>query len=452
MKNTENIKLKKNDLFTVEISDMNSLGVGICKINGKAVFVRGGVTGDIAEIGIIKDLSSYSVARINKLTKPSEIRCENGCKVFPRCGGCAFRHVKYENEKIFKKNYIENAFKKEGLSVNVEDIITAPSPDGYRNKVQYPVGEGWQVGFFAEHSHKIIPVENCLAQDKDFKDIVDEIVKFGKENNISVYDHENGKGLVRHIYLRKGRGSGEIMVCLVINGKALPCSDKLVKQLTGKFESVKSIIININEKKTNVILGDKNIVLYGNEYITDIFCGLSVKISPNSFYQVNRECAELICQKAAELAELKSGERLIDLFCGIGTIGLSMIKNFPVSSLLGVEIIEDAVKNARENAEINGMKNAKFICGDANTPEISEKADVIVIDPPRKGCAPELIERIAEISPSRIVYVSCKADTLARDCALFEKEGYSVKRVFAADMFSRTGHVECVVLMSRVEK
>ena len=440
--------MKKNDLYTVEIIDMNNLGAGICKIDGKVVFVRGGVTGDKLEIGIIKNLSDYAVARVNKILEPSPIREENACLSFKRCGGCCFRHINYESEKIFKKNYVENAFRKVGLSVKVEDVISSGSPDRYRNKVQYPVGENWKIGFFAEHSHDIVEVSDCLAQDGEFTEILDEIVKFGKENKISTYDFESGKGLVRHIYLRKGRGSGEIMVCLVINGKNIPHSDKLCKSLTERFLNIKSIILNINEKRTNVILGDKNITIWGKDTIEDIFCGLRVKISPRSFYQVNRECAELICKKAAELAELEAGERLVDLFCGIGTIGLSMIKDFPDANLLGVEIIPEAVENAKENAAANGMTNAKFVCGDANSPEITG-ADVIVVDPPRKGCSSELIKRISDISPSRVIYVSCNPDTLARDCKLFDTEGYKVTKAFAADMFSRTGHVESLVCLTK---
>ncbi len=443
--------MKKNDLYTVEISDMNNLGAGICKIDGKVVFVRGGVTGDKLEIGIIKNLSDYAVARVNKIIEPSPIRTENDCPSFKRCGGCSFRHVRYESEKLFKKNYVENAFKKVGLSVKIEDVISTESPDGYRNKVQYPVGENWKIGFFAEHSHDIVEVSDCAAQDKEFSAILDEIVKFGKANKIPTYDFESGKGLVRHVYLRKGRGSGEIMVCLVVNGESLPSSDKLCKALAERFPAIKSIILNINEKRTNVILGEKNITLWGKDTIEDIFCGLKVKISPKSFYQVNRECAELICKKAAEFAELISGERLVDLFCGIGTIGLSMIKDFPDAELLGVEIIPEAVENAKENATANGMTNAKFICGDANSPEITG-ADVVVVDPPRKGCSSELIKRISEISPSRVIYVSCNPDTLARDCKLFDAEGYKVTRALAADMFSRTGHVESVVCLTRSDK
>ena len=440
--------MKKNELYTVEISDMNNLGAGICKIDGKAVFVRGGVTGDKLEIGIIKDLTSYAVARVNKIIEPSPIRVENTCPSFKRCGGCTFRHVNYESEKLFKKNYVENAFKKVGLSVNIEDVLSTGCSDRYRNKVQYPVGKDWKIGFFAEHSHDIVEVSDCLAQDESFTEILDEIVRFGKEKKIPPYDFESGKGLVRHIYLRKGRGSGDIMVCLVINGKTMREAPELAKILVSRFPAIKSVILNINEKRTNVILGDKNITVYGSDTIEDIFCGLKVKISPKSFYQVNRECAELICKKAAELADLKPGEKLVDLFCGIGTIGLSMIKDYPESSLIGVEIIPDAVENAKENAALNHMKNTKFICGDANLPEISE-ADVIVVDPPRKGCASELIKRIAEISPSRVIYVSCNPDTLARDCKLFDAEGYKVTRAFAADMFSRTGHVESVCLLTR---
>jgi 23S rRNA (uracil1939-C5)-methyltransferase len=327
-------------------------------------------------------------------------------------------------------------------------VLSTGCPDRYRNKVQYPVGKDWKIGFFAEHSHDIVEVSDCLAQDESFTEILDEIVRFGKEKKIPPYDFESGKGLVRHIYLRKGRGCGDIMVCLVINGKTMREAPELAKILVSRFPAIKSVILNINEKRTNVILGDKNITVYGSDTIEDIFCGLKVKISPKSFYQVNRECAELICKKAAELADLKPSEKLVDLFCGIGTIGLSMIKDYPESSLIGVEIIPDAVENAKENAALNHMKNTNFICGDANSPEISE-ADIIVVDPPRKGCASELIKRIAEISPSRVIYVSCNPDTLARDCKLFDAEGYKVTRAFAADMFSRTGHVESVVCLTR---
>ncbi len=431
----------------VKIIDVNNLGNGVAKIDGKTVFVKGAVTGDVCDIVIIKDASDYAVAAIKCLKKGSPHRVPAGCPVYKRCGGCVYRQIDYNFELSQKAAQVKYAFLKEGLSPTIDDILF-DKEDGYRNKVQYPVSYDRKIGYYAQRTHEIVQVRSCCLQDKRFEPLLDEIAIFLDDHDICGYDETKGVGVIRHICMRAANEG--ISLCLVINSDDLPYRREFIDTITSRCPDVLSISLSVNKSRTNVILGEGAKIIWGKESLTDTLCGLKFEISPMSFYQVNRNMAEKLYGKAAEYADLKNGQTLVDLFCGVGSIGLSMIKDKPSSKLIGIEIIPDAVENARRNAEINGIKNASFTCGDANAKEVAD-ADVIVIDPPRKGCDPALALRIADSSCSRVVYVSCNPTTLARDCKRFVEHGFLIEKVTPADLFPRTGHVETVCLLSRIK-
>ncbi len=449
--------LRKNDDIIIKIDSLTSEGSGVGRHDGLAVFVNGTAVGDTVKAHIIKVKSSYAVGTVKEVITPSPDRVEPDCEVYARCGGCCFRHIAYSAQCDAKKSLVENAFSRLGhISIDVEQFIGAHSPDFYRNKAQLPVGtdaDGNVVtGFYSQRSHRIIPCTSCRLQPDVFNRISEVFNLWAKLNKVSVYNESTGKGILRHLYIRQASATGEIMVCPVINADRLPHADDLITALTDTVKEIVSVVVNVNKKNTNVILGEKCTTLYGRDYIEDILCSVRVRISPLSFYQVNRDQAEKLYTKAAEYAGLTGEETLLDLYCGAGTIGLSMASK--VKQLIGVEIIPEAVEDAKLNAQLNGITNARFICADAEkaAQELEKEGlhpDVIVLDPPRKGCAPQLIDTVVRFAPDRIVYVSCDPATLARDCGLFEKHGYSVKRLSAVDMFPQTSHVESVVLMSR---
>ena len=450
------LMLKKNDIFTVEIEDMNFLGFGVAKIDGMAVFVSGAVTLDVAAVKIIKVAKTYAVARTEKIVAPSPYRVEDDCPVSASCGGCAFRAVTYNYEKSLKESFVKMSFVKQGMRDVTVMPLTHAGLSHYRNKGQYPVRRDANgktvIGFFAAKSHRVLDCSDCKLQHPAFAPIISEIREFIDKNNISVYSEEDGKGLVRHIYLRIGEKSGEIMLCLVINGDRMPLEDKFVKQITDKFKSIKSLYINVNTENTNVVLGKAYRLIFGAPHITDILCGVKLEITPQSFYQVNRDAAELLYQKGAALAEFNGDELLLDLYCGIGSIGLSMADK--VKKLIGIEVVPSAIECAKRNAALGGIENASFYCGDAALAEkLLEGAkaaegdfvpDVVVLDPPRKGCAKELIDYIAKLGVKKIVYISCNAETLARDAKILTDTGYKMSEVYPFDLFPRTGHCECV--------
>ena len=454
--------VKKNEFYTVDITDMNFLGFGVAKIDGIAVFVGGAVTGDRARIKIIKTAKSYAIARCEEVLTRSPHRTEDACPVSTACGGCAFRAVTYDYEKELKENAVKQSFIKQGMrDVTVAPLTHAARLSHYRNKGQYPVQKNAAgeivIGFFAAKSHRVLDCAACDLQSHAFAPIIEEIRAFLIENDVSIYDEDSGKGLVRHIYLRIGEKTGEIMLCVVLNGDALPCEDAFVQRMTEKFPAIRSLYVNTNAKNTNVVLGDKFRLLSGREYIEDILCGVRLRITPQSFYQVNRDAAELLYTKAAELAAFDGSELLLDLYCGIGSIGLSMASK--VKKLIGIEVVPSAIECAKKNAEINGITNASFYCGDAaNTEQLLASAraaegdfvpDVVVLDPPRKGCAEELLAYIAKLGVKKLVYISCNSETLARDAKFLTENGYTMGEVYPFDLFSRTGHCECV---TRFEK
>ncbi len=451
--------LKKNDEIQLTVKSCTVQGSGVCDYNGMTVFVRGAVTGDHVLAHIIKVKKTYAVGIIKKITQRSPIRIKPQCAVSEKCGGCCFAHISYDAELEIKQTQVEDNFKRiGGLNVPIKPIIPSPDSSRYRNKAQYPVGSDGRfasIGFYAPMTHRIIDCADCFLQPEDFRRVVDIFRDWIREKKIRAYDEVSGKGLLRHIYIRKGFATGEIMVCLVVNGREVPFIDELVEVLKDEIEGLRSVIVNINTKNTNVVLGSECVTVYGSDYITDELCGLKFNISPLSFYQVNHDGAEILYTKAEEYAALTGAETLVDLYCGTGTIGLTMAKD--AKQLIGVEIVEQAIENAKKNAELNGIENARFICGDASKAaeillEEGIRPDVVILDPPRKGCDGALVETVSKMAPKRIVYVSCDSATLARDCARFLEVGYEVEEATPVDMFPRTGNVETVAILKNVRK
>ncbi len=457
---------KSDSTMQITITDINNLGCGVGHTgDGKTVFVNGAVSGDTVLVKVIKDNKSFLVGKLLEIVERSKDRIyDNICTAPLSCGGCVYRCITYEREKVLKGDYVKTAFRKSGLSdIPISAVHSTNETEHYRNKAQYPVciQKGRvAAGFFAVKSHNVIVADSCLLQPVVFTEIVKYVCDFATENKFTVYNEENGRGLLRHIFLREGKATGEILLCLVINGDTIPDSENFSEEIRAKFPSIVGIQLNINKKNTNLILGKESSTLWGRGYFEDVLCGVKLHISAGAFYQVNHDATELLYKKAAEVASLEPTDTLLDLYCGIGSIGLSMADK--VKEVIGIEIVEEAVACAKENAKLNNIKNASFYCGDATDIENllktaetqrAEKisADIVVLDPPRKGIEKALATFIAERKIPRVVYVSCNPDTLARDCVYFTELGYKIESVTPVDMFPRTGHVECVVLMSRVK-
>ena len=450
------MSLEKNDEITIEIDSCSLQGSGVGRHEGMAVFVPYAEKGEKVLAHIIKVKKTYAVAKLMKVISPSEHRIQPLCPVYSSCGGCSFGHLDYARELEIKENHVKECFSRiAGIEPEFEPAIGADIIYGYRNKAQFPVesdGEEVRTGFYAQRSHRVIPCRECLLQPPEFAAITAAFEEYIRKNSIKSYGEETGKGLIRHIYLRKGTKSGEIMVCPVINGDSLPDETGLVKALTDTCPGIKTVVINTNTEKTNVILGKKCRTIYGSGFITDELCGLEFRLSPLSFYQVNRDQAERLYRKAKEYAALTGEETLLDLYCGTGTIGLTMADR--VKTLIGAEIVPQAVEDAKINASVNNITNARFICGDAGeTAQTLDKEgvkpDVIILDPPRKGCSEGTIKTAAKMNPARIVYISCDPATLARDCAVFASLGYKTEKVTPCDLFPRTGHCESVAKLIR---
>ena len=381
----------------------------------------------------------------------------SGCPVCRRCGSCSLRHLTYAEELRIKGRWVsENLRRIGGIDLPAPPCLPSPASDRYRNKAIYPIrmqnGEP-VLGFYAKRSHRVEPIGDCLLHPEVFSALCRAVLGWIRKHRISVYDEQAHAGLIRSLYLRQADATGEVMACMIVNGHSIPAERALTEALRAACPQTVSIILNVNTARTNVLLGRECRTLWGKDSITDRLCGLSFELSPLSFYQVNRRGAEQLYAAAADFAALTGRETLLDLYCGAGTIGLSMAKR--VKQLIGVEIIPEAVENARANALRNGVENARFLCGDAADAALALERegispDVVVIDPPRKGCAPGLTETIARMNPERVVMVSCDSATAARDAASFNALGYRPVRVQAVDMFPRTAHVECVVLMQRL--
>lgn len=465
--------MNKNDIVRLEITALTSEGNGVGRYEGMAVFVPYTAVGDVIECRIVKLKPNYAYGKIERLLFSSKDRIEPDCPSYFRCGGCVFRHISYDAELRAKEGFVRDSFRRiGGFELEPEPIIGCKDTYHYRNKVQLPVASdenGCFYGFFSQRSHRVIRIRNCLIQPEIFTDISDDIISYQNSHGLPAYDESTGRGLLRHIYLRKGEHSGEIMVVLVVS-KSTDAYNELAHMLADKYKAIKTVCLNVNSERTNVILGSKDICLYGDGKISDCMCGMKLEISPHAFYQVNTPAAETVYSVAKDYAHLSEDETLLDLYCGIGTVGLSMADK--IKKLVGVEVIEQAIVNARKNAELNGMASkAEFVCGDAgeisraickesedsaSKPSvhginINDKIDVVVVDPPRKGCDKTTLDAILDMSPERVVYISCNHATAARDAKYLCEQGYSLVRYRPCDMFPRTAHVETVCLLSKLE-
>ena len=450
--------MKKNDIVKLKITSATAEGSGVGKTEDNiVVFVPMTAIGDEIEARILKVKKTYAFGKIEKIITPSSARISPDCPNFSKCGGCVWRLISYDEELKIKSQKVRDAVERiGGISTEFRPIIGSERVNRYRNKAQLPIGRdregGAVLGFYAFHSHRIIDCDDCALQPEIFKTVMDVTRDFIERTNTDIYDESTGKGRLRHLYIRLGEVTNELMVCYVVNGNGLKQEDMLIKMLRESLPNLKTVVFNSNREKTNVILGNKNRVAYGKGYITDVLCGLKFKISPFSFWQVNRTQAEKLYSKAKKYAKLSGDEVLLDLYCGTGTIGLTMAQD--CKQLVGVEIVEDAVNDAKANAEANGINNARFICADAPTAaeqlrKEGTAPDVVILDPPRKGCGEELVKTIRKMNPKRVVYVSCDPATLARDLKYFAENGYITQEVTPCDMFPRTAHCETVVLLSR---
>ena len=445
--------IKKNDDLEVNISDIGYEGEGIAKIDGYTTFVKGGLKGEKVKIKMLKVNKDYGFAKLVEVLEKSEERDEPICSVFGKCGGCSLQHINYEAQLDYKTNTVRNTLRKAlGYDVGVEQTIGMGIPYNYRNKAQYPVVDD-KIGFFAGRTHALIENEKCYIQNETSDKLAKDAFKILRKYNISSYNEKSGKGCLRHIITRIGIHTGELMLVLVTNEKNIKHKDEIVSELTKEYPTIKSIIQNVNMQNTNVILGNECVILYGQEYITDILGEYKFKISPLSFYQVNPVQTEVLYNIAKEYANLQGTETVFDLYSGIGTISIFIADN--AKKVYGVEVVEQAVFDAKENAEINEIRNVEFIQGEAEVivPEMykeGKKADVVFVDPPRKGCDEKLLETIKEMKAQKVVYISCNPATLARDLKYLTDNGYEIKKVQPVDMFPQTSHVENVVLLEKI--
>ncbi len=451
----EKIPVEKNKEYIVQIIDNGFEGEGIAKIDNFTIFINGAIKGEKVKILIVKVLSSHAFGKIVEILEKSDKRQEVDCTTYKRCGGCNMRHIKYEDTLKMKQNAVQSLVNKTLKNkIQVKPTLGMENPLHYRNKAQYPIGVNKNgepvIGVFANRTHEVIPMEKCLIQNPISEEIAKTVLEFIKKNKISVYNEKTVKGLFRHIVIKFGIKTNEIMCILVINGEKIPKENELVESLTQKYHNIKTIVKNINTKNTNVILGKENINIYGNGYIEDKLGEYTFKISPLSFYQVNPVQAERLYNIGVEAAKIAKNDIVFDLYCGIGTISLFMAKY--AKKVYGVEIVEQAIKDAKENAKINNVDNTEFIAGDTEIvldDLINNKniiPDVVMVDPPRKGLDNKSIDNILKIKPDRFVYISCNPATLVRDLAKFE-ETYEVKEIQPVDMFPFTSHVECVAVL-----
>ena len=463
--------MNKNDIVTVEITDIGVSGEGIGHVDGYTLFIKDAVIGDVIEAKVMKAKKNYGYARLMKVITPSEYRVEPKCAFARRCGGCQIQEMSYDRQLVFKDQKIRGnlerigGFTKDQIDTVMQPVVGMEHPFGYRNKAQFPFGtdkEGNPItGFYAGRTHDIIANTDCALGVEQNKEILEIILQYMRENKIKSYDEKTGKGLIRHALIRYGFKTKEIMVCLVVNGKKLPKAERLIEKLI-QIEGMTSITISPNTRRDNVIMGDSYEILWGQGYITDYIGNVKYQISPLSFYQVNPVQTEKLYGLALEYADLKGDETVWDLYCGIGTISLFLAQK--AKQVYGVEIVPQAIDDAKENAKINAIDNAEFFVGKAEEvlPEYyaeyerehngeTAHADVIVVDPPRKGCDETLLETIVKMQPEKVVYVSCDSATLARDLKYLCANGYEIKMCRGVDQFPQSVHVETVVLLSKGE-
>ena len=455
---------EKNQLLELTVIGITGEGNGVARYTDAdvpsskfVVFIPYTAVGDRVLCRIVKVQKCHAFGRVERVLSPSMDRVEQrDCAVFGRCGGCAWRHVTYEAECRYKSTWVGDTLRRiGGVDTPLLPLVACDEPDRYRNKAQFPVqatNDGPVMGFFAPRSHRIVACRDCLLQPLGFQAALDAVNDWMRRYDVPAYDENNHMGLVRHVYIRQGGVSGQMMVCLVCTSGKVPCTSALIDLLRAAVPSLTSLVVNINPHKTNVILGEKGFTLWGEDAIEDTLCGLHFRLSPHSFYQVNHAQTERLYALVADAANLTGKETLLDLYCGTGTIGLSMAHR--AKQIIGVEVVEAAVEDARRNASANGIENARFICADAADAavQLSREGvipDVVVLDPPRKGCDESLVETVVGMAPARVVYVSCDPATLARDLARFGEKGYRVNTVQPVDMFPRTAHCETVVCLSR---
>ena len=449
------VPVKKNKEYLVEIIDQGFEGEGIAKIEGFTIFIEGAIKGEKCRILIVKVTSSHAFGKLVEILEKSKYRVEPDCATYKRCGGCNLRHIDYEETLNIKQNTVQNLVNKTlNNKIKVEMTVGMGNPYNYRNKAQYPVGfdkSGEPVmGVYAKRTHEIIPMRNCMIQNPVSEKIANVVLGFFIKNNIPIYNEKNGEGLLRHIVIKVGIKTHEIMCILVLNKKELKKEKELIKVLIREFPEIKTIVKNYNMKNTNVILGNENEVIYGDGYIYDELGDYTFKISPLSFYQINPIQTEALYNIAIEMADLKKTDTLFDLYCGIGTIGI--FASPYVNRVYGIEIVKQAIEDAKENANINNIRNIEFFAGDVEKvfenvlKEHNVKPDVIFVDPPRKGLDKHTIENILNIKPEKIVYISCNPASLVRDLKLLE-ESYEIKKIQPVDMFPFTSNVECVTVL-----
>ena len=464
MKTDSTLNYKKGEMITVDITDFGENGEGIGKTDAFTWFIKDTVIGDKVTAKVMKTKKSYGYARLDSIVKESPDRIEAKCPVARSCGGCTLQSLDYSAELKLKQNKVENHLKRIGgfdlSNVEIEEIIGMEDPIRYRNKSQFPFGRknGKNItGYFAGRTHSIVEFDDCIIGIKENKTVLQKVLDFMEKYSVDAYNEEDGSGIVRHVLIRKGFATGELMVCIVINANNLPHSDKLVESLRSALGSdLKSVSMNINKKNTNVILGERTVTLYGNGYIEDYIGDVKFRISPQSFYQVNPVQTKKLYSKALEYAALTGEETVWDMYCGIGTISLFLAKS--AKFVYGVEIVDAAIQNAIENAKLNNIENVKFFVGKAEEVITGEyengnirDIDVIVVDPPRKGLDKLAIDTMLKLLPKRIVYVSCDSSTLARDLKMLCEKEYELKKLTVVDQFSRSYHTETVALLSKLD-
>ncbi len=446
-------QLKENSIYTGTVEGYSSEGLGIVRLNGAVVFVPRTVRGEEIDLRVTKVMKTCAAGEVVKLRRPSPERTKPDCPHFGQCGGCDFQHMSYGEELRAKHQRVQDALTRlGGTDLQVEEILGAKDPTHYRNKSQYPVGPDGTIGFYKARSHQVVGVDRCLIQSEFSDKTVRAVGDWMRRYKVSAYDERTGKGLVRHVYVRVNR-RGESLCCVVVNGRQLPREPELAAFVRAAAPRTVGVVLNTNTKKGNVILGEKYRTLWGQDFLMDTLCGLQFKLSVPSFYQVNRDQAEVLYGKALEFAGLTGKETVLDLYCGTGTITLCMAAK--AGKVIGAEIVAPAIADARENAARNGIENAEFFCGDAadiaaKLEQDGLRPDVITVDPPRKGLSPEVIASVASMGPERVVYVSCDPATLGRDVKRFSELGYRAVRACAVDMFPGTRHVETVVLLSKL--
>lgn len=445
--------LEKNRIYRAHIDGYSSEGLGIARIDGQVVFVHGAVRGETCDVLVMKVLKNAAFGKIAALVEPSPARRQPDCPYYGRCGGCDFRHMSYEEELWAKRARVQDALTRiGGAEVTVEEILGAEQPLHYRNKSIYPISPAGEVGFYRARSHQVVNVEHCLIQKPEADALAQAVRDYIARFQVEPYNEATGRGLLRHLYVRTSC-RGESLACLLINGSRLPHEQEVVDMLRAAAPGVCGVVLGENTRRGNAILGDRYRTLWGRDYLTDTLCGLELRLSVPSFYQVNHDQAQRLYEKALEYAGLTGRELAVDLYCGAGTITQVLARR--ARHVIGGEIVPEAIRDAEDSARRNGVENVEFLCGDASrlAAELRQRGlrpDVICVDPPRKGLAPDVVEAAASMTPGRIVYVSCDPATLARDVARFAPLGYRPVRACAVDLFPGTAHVETVVLLSKL--